>query len=510
MVPLPSSGPERSIFLQALRTYADGCDAPDLTPGCPYFRVDSTIGPYCGEECMDLLGRYPVEARGVQLDGTFRAVRLNRRARRPPRAPSAAFDAKQLFLEDEERPLEEWRSTSLLVALRNNFLEPPASEGIASRARRVDLIVEELEGRGVAADRIVRSMFLQDRARVVVLMSVLPLMMAVNELRKEQVEELAEFDAPVSSEWRAAVLGDHRSIAEWYEIAVADGPERVLLQVARLLDEGTAAAHSWFISRTFGEVLAGAAPPPETYRSLLKEVPPTPTDDDLWVVDRFTSTYLADWNQESLLREYRYHYGECEPPCRPAEMRSRSVSLLDLTAAIAQNASRGRHGRRTALRTSADLVPSAIRHLEDGNVEMAAAIFDAQRRAFPDDFVAHNNYGFCMMPTDGEKALAALERAAETGMGLAPVNVANRLLLLRNARRFATALQLAERAALSTAWAKREVAYLWDPDSTPGEWKVDSVEARGYIAELAIAVAREAGDAEAARMWTTRRETLDT
>lgn len=67
--PLPSGGPERTLFLRALREYSTSCTPPELTPGCPFFRVDPTIGPWCREECMDVLGRYPNEMPGRVLDG---------------------------------------------------------------------------------------------------------------------------------------------------------------------------------------------------------------------------------------------------------------------------------------------------------------------------------------------------------------------------------------------------------------------------------------------------------
>jgi hypothetical protein len=55
---LPSSGPERVIFLRALQQFSDECEPPELQPLCP-FSVDLADGGRgCAEECMDILAKY--------------------------------------------------------------------------------------------------------------------------------------------------------------------------------------------------------------------------------------------------------------------------------------------------------------------------------------------------------------------------------------------------------------------------------------------------------------------
>jgi hypothetical protein len=58
--PLPAAGPERLIFVRALREFSNNCLPPHLEPRCPFFRVGPD-GPYCFEECMDLLAVYEPE-----------------------------------------------------------------------------------------------------------------------------------------------------------------------------------------------------------------------------------------------------------------------------------------------------------------------------------------------------------------------------------------------------------------------------------------------------------------
>jgi hypothetical protein len=511
MTELPSDGPDRELLLRALRKYADECRSPQLTPGCPYYRMSSDIGPYCADECMDLLGRHPSPDDGIELDNEFRAIRIRHRTRRQPPGTRAPFDARQLALEDEARPLEERRAASLLVTIQRVFQSPPDAAGVASQVRRIMLLAEELERRGFAAEQLIRTMFLRDRAHVIASLATLPLMLGINEDSTSVITELRGSEFPQVAAWRSVILGEDRTLDEWYEDARSKGAVATLNQVGRALSDGASAAHAWFASRSIAAAMTAEAPERSRYIELLDEVPPTATDQDLWIVDRFTVTYLDNWNQESLLREYRYLHGECEPPCSSIEMRSRSVDLASLTETISSNAARGRHGRINTERSAADLVPSALTHIADGKYDVAAAIFDAHRRAFPSDAQAHNNFGFCMMPLDLSRALPALEQAAELGMRLALVNIANRMLTLRILGRFSTALELAERAVGSTAWKDSDISYLWAPIDEPHQgWTLEPADARLYIADLAISMAAAAGDQRLLEAWRTRRSQVET
>ena len=49
---------DSQIFLRALRDYSESCEPPNLKQDCP-FAIDISPGLRgCGEECMDLLGRF--------------------------------------------------------------------------------------------------------------------------------------------------------------------------------------------------------------------------------------------------------------------------------------------------------------------------------------------------------------------------------------------------------------------------------------------------------------------
>ena len=55
---LPDSGPEREIFIAALRNYSDTCEAPLLQPDCPFATLTDPDTRGCGEECIDLFAAY--------------------------------------------------------------------------------------------------------------------------------------------------------------------------------------------------------------------------------------------------------------------------------------------------------------------------------------------------------------------------------------------------------------------------------------------------------------------
>ncbi|MGI8776577.1 MAG: hypothetical protein ACR2LJ_04145 [Acidimicrobiales bacterium] len=101
--PLPADGPEKIIFLRALREYSDNCEPPQLTPGCPFRREDPKIGAWCLDECVDLLALHNVPPAMEETKvGEFRILRGRRpRSRRGLGVPRKAFDARGEFLADE-------------------------------------------------------------------------------------------------------------------------------------------------------------------------------------------------------------------------------------------------------------------------------------------------------------------------------------------------------------------------------------------------------------------------
>ena len=175
----------------------------------------------------------------------------------------------------------------------------------------------------------------------------------------------------------------------------------------------------------------------------------------LWMIDRFTETYLKDWDIESLRLEWRYQQGSEEPPCTRREMAARSVDANDLARALAEATANPVSNTLPAIKST------AIRLLLSGRRNTAAAMFDAARQDHWDDPELQNNYGFCLLPDDPAEALKALELAAKLGFSHT-VNICNRVLALFKLGRHAAALEVADQAI--ERWSDLDISgsVLWD------------------------------------------------
>jgi hypothetical protein len=151
---LPSSGPERVIFLRALQQFSDECEPPELQPLCP-FSVDLVGGGRgCAEECMDILAEHgdPRTLRaGVDLGNGIVAERRPVRKFRPRRGPEAGsrpFDAQGTMVLDRDsgRPVATWSTISLIKVLEQELSRSPV-DAEPSRSTRIEDCSRELERR---------------------------------------------------------------------------------------------------------------------------------------------------------------------------------------------------------------------------------------------------------------------------------------------------------------------------------------------------------------------------
>jgi len=175
-----------------------------------------------------------------------------------------------------------------------------------------------------------------------------------------------------------------------------------------------------------------------------------------WLMDRFTKTYLDNWTLQSLYLEWRYLHAELVAPCSSAEMRQRRIADSDVSKAIASRVAPGHKDGRDpdsdedelpeAPGLSIDqLVSAAAEFLEAGRRSAAAALFEAAKRDNPDDAEVRNNYGFCILPDNPEDGLQEIRAAEALGFTPRSVNLANRMYGLFRLRRYASALEVAER-----------------------------------------------------------------
>lgn len=149
------------FWLRALREYSEQCDAPDLTPGCPYRRVSENIGAWCLDECVDLLAKHdappPLERELRAGDMTIIKAR-HPRIRRNLIRPKAPFDVREQFLADACLPLSQRRTTALMYELSQFVASPRVGGEDEAEIDATDPveIMRELSRRGFDAEALVR------------------------------------------------------------------------------------------------------------------------------------------------------------------------------------------------------------------------------------------------------------------------------------------------------------------------------------------------------------------
>jgi hypothetical protein len=156
------------------------------------------------------------------------------------------------------------------------------------------------------------------------------------------------------------------------------------------------------------------------------------------------------------IREWRYLHAEIVAPCSSLEMRQRKISDQDISKAIASRVApfsphRDRQHRKEKVERETSglsidqLTASAIEFLQAGRRSAAAALFEAAKRDNSSDSDVRNNYGFCILPDDPQGGLQEIHAAQELGFIHTGVTLANRMYGLFLLKRFASALEAAEK-----------------------------------------------------------------
>lgn len=501
--PLPESGPERGIFLQALRRFSDECEPPDLIAECPFSIDLPSGGRGCGEECLELLNRYGVSrsSEGIPIGNSEVAAHSMGRPRRPKSHVSSLkpFDAGESFYRDSDNPdRASWETVSLLYALRSAYL--PSGDSILDpyRPEKLSLAAAELRRRRFDVDGLLRCGLRSRLADVLAIATVIPDVLAAGPSQSDGEYEstgAAELLAPAPAGWP-------EMLDEYLEAKDPQPPSASKVHVA--MHRLTAVVSNEFSARL--QLWAGTAP----IDDLINWRPPT-TDEflaydlgnesavkaecrrPLWIIDRFTETYLRDWDTESLRLEWRYQQGSEEPPCSRRELAARLIDINDLARTLAQATTTPVSDKLPALQST------AIRLLISGRRGTAAALFDAARQDNWDDPVLQNNYGFCLIPDDPSEALKALELAIKLGFSRT-VNICNRVLALFMVGRHAAALEVADQAIERWGDLDNDLATLWD-FTTPEPKLLTRVQSRPYLLGLATYVADASGNELVAARW---------
>jgi hypothetical protein len=228
--------------------------------------------------------------------------------------------------------------------------------------------------------------------------------------------------------------------------------------------------------------------------------------DSKWVVERLTSTYVAEWATTTLHREWRYIHGQYDPPCSPGDVSIRVTDEAEVAGQIADRATYELEDLGGDRLMASRFVMPAIRYLRQGRRQAAVALFEATAEMQVEDPQTQNNLGFCLLPDEPERALKHLNRASSLGPLDLNVTTANRVLCLASLGRYTSALDLA-RDHLAAEEPNSEGAFLWDAatiledDGTPA--LLDEVgDLRSYIKSVAALVARRSGDADLYDEWS--------
>lgn len=501
--PMPSDGPRREIFLRALREYSDRCELPDLTPTCPFYRSGPN-GVWCLDECHEILSDHPEPppAEQLVLSPDLAARPRRPRARHGCTAPTLPYDARQVLIEDKDRPIAEWRPAALILQLLEIVVGSPPPDNAALHAARTDRVlelIEALDQQAFDTRSLVREALVPPIALGIIWSAALPLTRVAGGNTNDPLEV-----PPPPHGWVSVLLGGERSFEEWIAYAEEQGPTWANDQLGKVWTS-LPRVFSWLAAMDIGDLANWRAPSTLDFGAAKVSVE-TMGQVSRWVVERFTVTYLDRWATSSLHLEWEYLHGRRIAPCHVRSMQSRHVTEHDLAVAIAHKAVFDPDGS-----SPADMIPvdafrtMVVDHLRSGRRWAGAAIYDAARRASPNHAEAHNNHGFCLLPDDPAAALPSLERAAELGMENEPVNVANRMLALKRTDRPTSALELAESFAQRDLLRVPRIGWLWDYDADEPVL-IDVPSTSEYIAGLALRIAEDSNDLKAAEVWRRRLE----
>ncbi len=502
-LPLPQSGPERDIFLEALRLFSAECEPPDLIAECPFSIDLPNGGRGCGEECVDLLNRYgvPPSTGGIPIGSSEVAAHPMGRPKRPKSHVSAAkpFDAAESFYRDSDDPdRTSWETVSLLYALKSAYL--PTSESLldSHRSEKLSVAANELRRRRFNVDELLRCGLRLRLANMIAIAAVMPELLAAQPPKgssEDEPTQSSELHAPPPAGWPElldAYLDSKDPIpANLSKIEIA---YHKLLAVVG--SEFSARIEIWSGTASIDDLVNWQVPAIDDFLSYdlgrefaIKAECRRP----VWLIDRFTETYLRDWNIDSLRLEWRYQQGSEEAPCSVREMAARFIDVNDLARTLAQATANPASERLPAIKGT------AIRLLMNGSRKTAAAMFDAARQDNWDDPELQNDYGFCILPDEPSEALKALELAAKLGFART-VNTCNRVLALFMLGRHATALEVADQAIERWSDLDLEPSFLWDFRASEPKL-LTRVSPRWYLLDIATYVADASKDQLVAARW---------
>lgn len=482
--PLPASGLERQIMLNALQAYREACQPPELTPSCPFFTWTAN-GPACGEQCADLLAIHGIDDAEESVDVGSGIVLVRQpsalRPRRPRRGPGSLdrpWDAAAMYSEDSDRPHADRRTVALVQELHNLLVVPPPYVRDKTE-HEYDLgeVRRQLSSRGFDVDSFIRFGLGREIALNIAIYSALPIVQSDADVKK--IIEKIDIRSDPEDGWSEFLETCYR-----YDTSAPDSES--MPKVAYVFTGFTHHIGEWAETAALDDILTWRSP---TRSGWVPPARPDVADGEretaLWLCDRFLGTYESDWELSSLHLEWLYLHSRLQAPCSVTAMAERKVDVVKVSMAIAETATdrwRERASDDYESRSS-EFANIAIGHLRNDRPELAATIYEALTSINPSDAEAMNNYGFCLIPSDSESAVNVLTKANQLYKN-------GRLLTIVN---LALALHLTGRNddsyAIATSGAARELpsqrAWLWSLEADDRiQLTTETIDIRDYMASL--------------------------
>jgi hypothetical protein len=437
------------------------------------------------------------------------------------------FDARRAMLMDMGRPHSEWRSVSLVSALRASLQEarPVGVDDPAVRTNRRP-IVDELTARGFDGDSLVRfgltpeivvAVFAQLLVHWVPTLSEPPVGLSPDESHQVPLEQIM-FDMPAipvseTNGWRHLLAA--RIEAQFGPIASGDRGFPSFEGMMKIIHGLMQEVIPWIFSSPLDELLA-LRPPSVEYLDSLGEADIPPLEGGVhseyrWLVERFSFTRISQWSTSSLHLEHEWLAGNQPSSCPDEIMRDRLVLREELTTEIARRAIQQQNSGPVFKQDSgsafsqvglgaamaAKMQSRAVELLRANRFREAAALYEFAVTQDPRDPDSANNLGFCLIREDPREALNQLQRAHMLGYAAVSVNVYNRSLCHVILRDFRAALDLIE-ANWSKASSMMATLWVFGADGLVLE---ESLESRTQLAKLALRAADNLGDVNAIRRW---------
>ena len=474
---LPEDPREREIFLRALRAYSDNCEPPELTPDCPFAIKTGPGTRGCGNECMDLLARHNAPRSRDETDlGDGWTIRRTRRprTRRAHNPLAGTYDAREIYLQDKSSGHPStWRLAAVLVGITELLESPPPSSSAEAEQRRaeIDELRTVVEAKGLRFET-----------------HVLP--------HLRFITGFAVFKEYFTPEGRKN--GDPDDIPAGWLLAVREhiesaNAEQTVEAFSRAFEGTLGVTREWAATAPWSDLVDWR--PPQSPVPADTTTTPYWADEDLWIVQRFTKTYISDWPVPALRSEWQYLHGQLSPPCDPAEMKVREVPVDALARVMADRLSFDPRPREALTDM---LVKPALAFLRDGRHTEAAALFEAALRHDPNNADAKNNLGFSLLPVDPARSLEYFDAAIATGRANVELTNANRILALVLLGRRTSAYDLAAaHLARSDDDNSRRSASLWEIQSAVSGGVPTLIECSdidSYITELRDIAASSSSD----------------